>query len=130
MGYYIDFVFNPEDNLDNGILVKKFLEAGAELVEKEPLYLRYRDLDIRLVNNEKEKAKGILADIRLSWATDLAEMREKLQYMLELSKRVSCQVCAGQIGRFITPENLDEIMNHFKKQSETVIGLIGKINKG
>lgn len=127
MGYYIDFVFNPEDNLDNGILVKRFLEAGAELVEKEPLYLRYRDLDIRLVNSEKEKAKGILADIRLSWATDLAEMREKLQYMLELSKRVGCQVYDGQIG--ITPDNLDEIMNHFTKKSETVIRLIGKINK-
>ena len=138
MGYYIDFVFNPNEHLDCEAIVQKFVKLGARRIPDEDIGpaagkvvdVLFSDFGYPITVFRKEHRKGNWADIRMSWAEDPESIRERLKYILELADRLGCRVYDGQIKEYLTKDNLDTMETKFAKISGTVIGLIGKAKKG
>lgn len=139
MGYYIDFIFEPSENLNCEAVVHKFVKLGARRIPDEDIgpaadkvvHVLFPDLGhpIRVNRKESEQRKGNWAYTRMSWAEDPESVMEDLRYIIKLADRIGCRLYDGQIGEYLTTANLDTMRSRFAKSAGIVIGLIGKATR-
>lgn len=137
MGYYIDFIFNPEEINGYETVVDRFRNEGAQVIIDDTIPahiaercvdLYYEDLSmpITVFKRESKTLKGNWAHVRLSWGTNPETFYRDLQCMLTLAKRCNARLYDGQADREIKEELLSSIHAEFKKGSKWATNLLGK----
>ena len=136
MGYYVDLVFDEKEKYHYKTLVKRFCKAGAHkniYPREEDLHLpelSYGEMLISLCDEEILIEKGVWAEIRLSWGTDPYHMHDILKTILELAEKVGCRVYDGQLGDYVTVDNLDQVLGFFEGERNSFENAIGFVDTG
>jgi Leucine-rich repeat (LRR) protein len=134
VGYYIDFVFDPELVPTWQEAAKLLEKRGAEKLDNSDhpnadkfLSFRYATLPypITIYKTLSESSKGHWVDVRLSWAQNPKEIITIIEAILRLADLLGCQVYDGQIKKYIIWDNIGEITSTFSKTANNIVGLIG-----
>ena len=142
MGYYIDFVFHDKTVENCKDIVDKFLKQGAVVHdykdETMPDHVRERnsnfidlvypefDYFITILKKESTYLKGNWAHIRVSWGENPDSFLCLLGKILALARLVDCRVYDGQMDRFITVEDLEEIKRQFSSVASGISNKLGR----
>jgi hypothetical protein len=141
MGYYIDFVFKPEEIQNYETIVERFLKAGAYISDDDeiPPHVAEKCLDlfyvglsspITVFKKEARALKGNWADVRLSWGTDTETFDKDLRCMLAMAEQVGARLYDGQEKMFITEETLTDLNEKFIKSTKQINNLFGVCSVG
>ena len=142
MGYYLDFVFEPETTRET--VMQRIQETGGTRV---PLQLLPKPLDefwwpmkpgdpppwirathgvlVHIYKMESTPA-GNWAETRLSWGTAPDEWPTIINTVFGFADQVTCRVWDGQVQGFITRDNWAEHVSPlFEKASRGTLELVG-----
>lgn len=140
MGYYIDFVFDPNEKLNCDDIVQKFVKLGARrlpdghigLEPERYIHVEFPDFGypIWVYRDETEHQRGNWADVRMSWMEDEESMPGRLDYILGVAEKLGCRVYDGQIKEYVSRHSVAAIASRFAKTAGMITGLIGKAQSG
>ena len=140
MGYYIDFVFDPDMPITRKEVISRLNKAGAtkfkasyhtvttrnkktgeSIVDTRRCGL-YTDYfydglfgTVTVFPREDYRFKGHWMEARTSWGNTPDEIRSVWAAVFELADKVGCRVYDGQIGGFVFPGDIDRMIRFFSK---------------
>jgi hypothetical protein len=153
MGYYIDFVFDPEIPITRKEVVSRLQKAGAIKLraEHQQVTTKNKKTEEFVVNpnlsglytvflydglcgtvtvfpRASGRFKGHWMEVRTSWGNTPDEIRSVWQAVFELAEKVDCRVYDGQIGEYIFPEDIDRMVRYFFTIARGMAGLFGTVS--
>lgn len=152
MGYYIDFVFDPETPITRKEVISRLQNAGATKFRAgyHQVTTRNKKTGGTFVNpnrcglytvflydrlwgtvtvfpREHYRFKGYWMEARTSWGNTPEEIRSVREAVFDLVGKVGCRVYDGQIGGYIFPEDIDRMVRYFFKIARGMAGLFGTV---
>lgn len=152
MGYYIDFVFDPEIPITRKEILSRLQKAGATKFSAgyHQVTTRNKKTGASFVNLNRcglymvflydglcgtvtvfprasGRFKGHWMEVRTSWGNTPDEIRSVWQAVFELAEKIDCRVYDGQIGEYIFPEDIDRMVRYFFTIVRGIAGLFGTV---
>lgn len=152
MGYYIDFVFDPETPVTRKDTICRLDKAGAIKLKES-----YREISATSKKDGKmvmdPRRCGLYADFyyyglwgivtvyprehyylkgnwmvtRTSWGCSPEEIISVWEAVFELADKVGCRVYDGQKRGFIFPEDINRMVRFFFKAASGIAGMFGTV---